>query len=274
MTVTLIDANHCPGSVMFLFEGYFGNILYTGDFRYTPSMLKEPVLTGKKIDILYLDNTNCDPALVLPSQEEAAHQIVELIRRHPQHTVKIGLYSLGKEVLLQRLALEFQTWVVLTPQRMEVVQLQRLANVFTTEPEAGRIHAVNYMDINHSAMLDWNHINPTIAILPTSRRIPRLHPDIHVVPYSDHSSYSELHAFVNALKPSQVVSIVKGQPVQHYFRDSLSPRSSVPQIPDSVQQYMSSSSSQKPNFQCYCLVKRLKRSRARGVIFEDMEETD
>ena len=33
ITVTTIDANHCPGSAMFLFEGYFGRILYTGDFR-------------------------------------------------------------------------------------------------------------------------------------------------------------------------------------------------------------------------------------------------
>ncbi len=34
ITVTAIDANHCPGAIMFLFEGYFGRILYTGDFRY------------------------------------------------------------------------------------------------------------------------------------------------------------------------------------------------------------------------------------------------
>ena len=34
ITVSVINANHCPGSVMFLFEGSFGKILHTGDFRY------------------------------------------------------------------------------------------------------------------------------------------------------------------------------------------------------------------------------------------------
>ena len=42
--VTLIDANHIPGSVMILIKGYFGNILYTGDFRFNLDMLNVPTL--------------------------------------------------------------------------------------------------------------------------------------------------------------------------------------------------------------------------------------
>ncbi|XP_004689547.1 PREDICTED: 5' exonuclease Apollo [Condylura cristata] len=272
MTVTLLDANHCPGAVMFLFEGYFGNILYTGDFRYTPSMLKEPVLrVGKQIHTLYLDNTNCNPALVLPSQQEAARQIIELIRKHPQHHIKIGVYSLGKESLLEQLALEFRTWVVLSPRRLELVQLLGLADVFTVEEKAGRIHAVNHMEIRHSAMLRWNHTHPTIAILPTSRQIRGSHPDIHVIPYSDHSSYAELRAFVAALKPGRVVPIVRRQAYRDYFQDSLGPRLAVPSVPDSVQQYMSSSA-RKPTFLWLLLERRLKRPKTQGVEFEPLEE--
>lgn len=271
MTVTLMDANHCPGSVMFLFEGYFGTILYTGDFRYTPSMLKEPALSvGKQIHTLYLDNTNCNPELALPSQQEATRQIVELIRKHPQHNVKIGLYNLGKESLLEQLALEFQTWVVLSPRRLELVQLLGLADVFTVEEQAGRIHAVDHMEVCRSAVLRWNQTHPTIAVLPTSRKVHRAHPNIHVIPYSDHSSYSELCAFVAALRPCQVVPIVRRQPYRDYFRDSLSPRLSAPPIPDSVRQYMSSSS-RKPSVLCL-LGRRLKRPTTQGVVFESLEE--
>lgn len=39
-TITAIEANHCPGAVMFMFEGDFGRILHTGDFRFHPQILK------------------------------------------------------------------------------------------------------------------------------------------------------------------------------------------------------------------------------------------
>lgn len=125
MTVTLTDSNHCPGSVMFLFQGYFGSILYTGqfmgaqtrvelphffkstsqtlsfagDFRYTPSMLREPCLrTNITIDVLYLDNTNCDPNRTIPSRQRATQQIKEIIRRHPTHCIVIGNIKINKSI--------------------------------------------------------------------------------------------------------------------------------------------------------------------------------
>ena len=32
--VVFLDANHIIGSAMILFKGYFGTILYSGDFRF------------------------------------------------------------------------------------------------------------------------------------------------------------------------------------------------------------------------------------------------
>ncbi|XP_069698466.1 protein artemis-like [Periplaneta americana] len=63
VTVTLIPTGHCPGAVMFLFEGRVGRILYTGDFRLskgdTPKFRQLHYLDGtvKTIDKLYLDTT-------------------------------------------------------------------------------------------------------------------------------------------------------------------------------------------------------------------------
>nr|XP_014347694.1 PREDICTED: 5' exonuclease Apollo isoform X2 [Latimeria chalumnae] len=270
MTVTLIDANHCPGSVMFLFEGYFGTILYTGDFRYTPKMLEQPPLNNRKqIDVLYLDNTNCHPEQTIPSREEAARQIKALIQRYPDHNVVIGLYYLGKESLLMELALNLATWIIVSPQKLEVLELLGLLDVFTTKEEGGWIRVVDQSQINYSAMVEWNKTHPTIAIIPTGREVKVLHEKIYVVPYSDHSSFQELTEFVAGLKPCSIIPVVKNHACEAYFRRYLSSKEIVCdeiQVPSSVAQFMKLGEIWKHPLPCRKV--RIPNSRPRGVVFE------
>lgn len=82
--VTFFDANHCPGSVMVLLQGYFGTVLHTGDMRFNAQMIPQnpqlypPELRNESldgcsihIDELILDNTYCDPIFRFPDREEA-----------------------------------------------------------------------------------------------------------------------------------------------------------------------------------------------------------
>ncbi|KAM9596009.1 5' exonuclease Apollo [Morphnus guianensis] len=275
VTVTLLDSNHCPGSVMFLFEGAFGTILYTGDFRYTSTMRGEPALRGRRVDRLYLDNTHCHPHRPLPSRQHATRQAAHVIRAHPRHQVVIGVYSLGKETLLVDLAVEFSTWVVVSPWRLEQMRLLELPDVFTAEEGAGWIRAVDVTEIRWDTLVSWNMLHPTIAILPTGRPVKVTHPNIHPIPYSDHSSFSELCEFVKWLKPCSVIPIVRGGMCQAYFQKYLS---SAPQalpdlkIPKSVQESVQQQSKRKGQ-EPLCLLKRAAwHSVPRGVVYESPEK--
>ncbi|NXK89897.1 DCR1B exonuclease, partial [Formicarius rufipectus] len=275
VTVTLLDSNHCPGSVMFLFEGTFGTILYTGDFRYTSSMQGEPLLRGRHIDRLYLDNTHCHPCRVLPSRQLATRQAARLIRAHPHHHVVIGVYTLGKEALLVDLAVEFSTWVVVSPWRLEQMRLLELPDVFTAEEGAGWIRAVDVAEIRWDSLVAWNVLHPTIAILPTGRPVKVTHPNIHPIPYSDHSSFLELCEFVRWLKPCSIIPIIKGNMCQVYFQEYLS---SAPQvfpdfkIPKPLQEPVQQQS-QRRGQDSMCLWKRAAwHSVPRGVVYESPEK--
>ncbi|GAA6106091.1 5' exonuclease Apollo isoform X1 [Tachysurus ichikawai] len=268
LTVTLLDANHCPGAVMFFFEGYFGAILYTGDFRYTPSMLREPCLRNNTtIDVLYLDNTNCDPTRSIPTRQRACQQMKEIIRSHPNYTVVIGMYALGKESLIVELALEFKTWVEVDVERLQTLRLQELPDVFSTEQGSGRFRVVAQSEITACNLLAWNKEHPTIAILPTSRPVVSCHPNVHVVPYSDHSSYQELEDFVSALHPLSLVPIV-GSCMPNFSHLCQRKKRHEVMIPESVQHYMRS----KPNIQPFTFRRNIHHhclhTVVQGVVFE------
>ncbi|CAC5389647.1 DCLRE1B [Mytilus coruscus] len=215
MVVSVIDANHCPGSVMFLFEGYFGKVLYTGDFRYCDLMFVDtPLSNCSDIDILYLDNTYCAPECIFPTREEAIEKLIKLIQEHKDHRIIIGMRNLGKEDLLVQIAEITQEWISVPSSMYRTAEILGLPNVFCIEDNECKIRVVPFHTVNKSNVIGWNNYEPTLVILPSSLYcglgcIPfEGIPNFHIVPYSDHCSYEEICTFVERVKPKFIYPVV------------------------------------------------------------------
>lgn len=215
IAVTVFDANHCPGSVMFLFQGYFGAVFYTGDFRYDSPLEQSFTLPPSLIvDKLYLDNTYCSPECDHPTREAAADTIIKIIFQNANSRIHIAVRRVGKEDLLVKIAQTLKEWIVVTPEMYDKLKLLELPNVFTCDVDASRIHAVPFELCRAQHKKKWSQ--PLLTILPTSilgvmNRQPYIEDqNIFIVPYSDHSSYSELIEFVSKIRPRCVIPIVTG----------------------------------------------------------------
>ncbi|KAJ2915479.1 hypothetical protein MD484_g4933, partial [Candolleomyces efflorescens] len=115
--VTLIEANHCPGSSLFFFEGrqtvdagdtnfksaFVGSqrtfrYLHCGDFRASPRHVLHPAVKGKRIDHVYLDTTYLDPKYTFPPQAQVISACADLARKlatgaSPQSDNCSGVFS-------------------------------------------------------------------------------------------------------------------------------------------------------------------------------------
>ncbi|KAJ5310903.1 Glutaredoxin [Penicillium atrosanguineum] len=121
--VTMIHANHCPGSSLFLFEKSFGDgpnarrqrILHCGDFRASPAQIEHPLLrpdpinpaTGQprqqRIDQCYLDTTYLNPKYAFPNQEDVITACSELcVRLNQEAGVVLDSGSNGTGVLMNK----------------------------------------------------------------------------------------------------------------------------------------------------------------------------
>ncbi|XP_042517556.1 5' exonuclease Apollo [Macadamia integrifolia] len=116
-TVTAFNANHCPGAVMFLFEGHFGNILHTGDCRLTSEYLQSlpEKYIGKKgreprcpLDYVFLDCTFGKFSRKIPSKNAAIQQVINCIWKHPNAPiVYLACDLLGQEEILVEVSRTF-----------------------------------------------------------------------------------------------------------------------------------------------------------------------
>ncbi|KAM4033881.1 DNA cross-link repair 1A protein [Anomaloglossus baeobatrachus] len=234
ITVVLLDANHCPGAVLLLFILPNGTtILHTGDFRAEPSMERYPALLGRKIHTLYLDTTYCSPEYTFPPQQEtvqfAVNAAFEMVTLHPRTLVVCGSYSIGKEKVFLAIADVLGCKVCMSQDKYKMMQCLECAEVqarVSTDWHSSALHVLPMMQVNFKGLSA--HLNKfsgkydrVLAFKPTGwtysgscGSVADIRPEIrgkvtmYGIPYSEHSSFSEMKRFVQFIKPQKIIPTV------------------------------------------------------------------
>ncbi|KAF9625607.1 hypothetical protein IFM89_024380 [Coptis chinensis] len=239
--VTLIDANHCPGAVQFLFRVNDKRFVHTGDFRFCNSMKLKPIVKEfVGADLVFLDTTYCNPKFVFPAQVESVNYVVETIKRikveneglEKNVLFLIVTYIIGKEKILLEIAEKCRCKIYVDSRKMDILRVLGFGDrgVFTEDVSVSDVHVVGwnvlgetwpYFRPNFSKMkeiMSDSGYSKVVGFVPTGwmyeakkdgfavRTKDSL--EIHLVPYSEHSSYEELREYVRFLKPKRVIPTV------------------------------------------------------------------
>ena len=135
VVVTLIDANHCPGSCIMLFQ--IGNKspyrfhLHTGDFRYIKSMRAHKALKDiNHFECIYLDTTYCNPKYDFPPQIKSIESSLKALERNGAGSKVVrrdtlflfGSYSIGKEKIFMACAEKFNVKVYVSAAKFSLIK--------------------------------------------------------------------------------------------------------------------------------------------------------
>lgn len=226
--VTAIDANHCPGAVMFIFKLSTGRcIVHTGDFRASPDMESEPIFWNNYIDTIYLDTTYIAHKHNFASQYDSIDRAKRIIREFHEKrpTTRVlyvcGSYVIGKERFWTNLAQEFNLKVWTEKNRLKALQamdLEEVRGMLCDDPHKAEMHVISIAKVTYQSLVDYfrsfkTQYDAVLAFRPSGwEKIskPQLRGEINIVgiEYSEHSSNAELERFVTYLKPREVISTV------------------------------------------------------------------
>ncbi|KAI3393745.1 hypothetical protein diail_3746 [Diaporthe ilicicola] len=138
--VTLLDANHCPGAVMFLFEGNGKAVLYTGDIRSEPwhveALLRNPCMVEysmgrnqrqlKTLDKIYLD-TSFTEDVQFQTKADGLRELLEKVAEHPKDTFfYFSAWTYGYEDVWIALAKALNTRIHVDDYKMKVYESLRV----------------------------------------------------------------------------------------------------------------------------------------------------
>ena len=196
VVITFFDANHCPGSVMMLFEGPMGTILHTGDFRFTPYfflkiidyfLLQIMIANVMDLQLILISLSVTEHLVILVMYFRLRRRctlqskiynltllqyngILSLWLQHKGYKIYLFTYQLGKEEVLIKLAYHLNTKIVLTHERYKSVKLIGLdMSWFTTNRNNGWIFVKSTTDRKKMNIEEMNKICPTIFIVLTGK---------------------------------------------------------------------------------------------------------
>ncbi|CAM6088906.1 unnamed protein product [Calypogeia fissa] len=233
--VRALEANHCPGAALILFRLNTGQqILHTGDFRASKDMQRYPELLSGNISTLYLDTTYCNERYRFPLQNEVIQFVIRqtsnALAKNAKTLVVVGSYSIGKERVYVSMAEALGVSIFADSHRRRVLKALDwpvLATRLSTDPASTFLHVLPISNLNPQklkAYLESHHpkYSAVLAFRPTgwtySEKLgakleflkPQCHGPITIygVPYSEHSSFTELQEFVQFLQPHKIIPTV------------------------------------------------------------------
>ncbi|KAM0949214.1 putative metallo-beta-lactamase, sterile alpha motif domain, DNA repair metallo-beta-lactamase [Dioscorea sansibarensis] len=234
VTLTCFDANHCPGSIIILFEPSNGKaVLHTGDFRFSEEMASNSILQSCHINTLILDTTYCNPQYDFPKQEAVIQFVIEAIQAeafNPKTLFLIGSYTIGKEKLFLEVARLLRKKIYVGAAKLRLLKCLQLPDEdiqwFTVNEMESHIHVVpmwtiaSFKRLKHFSNQYHGRFNLIVAFSPTGwtfgkgkkknpgRRWQQGTIIRYEVPYSEHCSFSELREFVRFISPEHVIPSV------------------------------------------------------------------
>ncbi|KAK1433220.1 hypothetical protein QVD17_10129 [Tagetes erecta] len=176
--VSLIDANHCPGAVQFLFKvptedsERYERYVHTGDFRYRSAMKCESVLNEFiGADAVFLDTTYCNPKYAFPSQEESIEYVVNVINKYSvenegEGDIKsvlflVATYVIGKEKILLEVSRRCGRKIYVDDRKLGVLRTIGVGedSVFTNKECESDVHVVGWNVLGET----WPYFRPNFV---------------------------------------------------------------------------------------------------------------
>ncbi|OCH87963.1 hypothetical protein OBBRIDRAFT_889439 [Obba rivulosa] len=198
VTITLFDANHCPGAVMYLVEGDKGAVLHTGDFRAEPWFLESlarnaflqrylatpPASVGtipgsngcggthtdvvQTLDAIYLDTACLLDTIDVPTKADATSGLVTLMSLLPVTTLFfINAWTWGYEDILKAIAQAFRSKIHVDRYKHSIYSSiyadPFLRSIITKDAGSTRFHACERFDHCEFVKVDGQGDKPPYA---------------------------------------------------------------------------------------------------------------